>query len=171
MWVEFGNDQAIEGYRDENSDDPDLVRWREAPGQRITRFEFPEGTKLSEALAYVANGTQFHFAEHEVEDADHPEGVRTERHAPAWVESDSEAFKSLCIEQFGLAEHKAHRTKTWGKEFGLHKNPALSNSHPANEGHTATDDEAVRAHREAVASGKVAPADDEEAALAEEGAE
>lgn len=167
MWVEFGNDQAIEGYRDANSDDPDLVRWRDVPGQRVTRFEFPEGTPLTEALNYLANGQQFHFAETEVEDANHPEGVRTDRHKPAWVESDSEALKMLCVEQFGLAAHKANRTKTWGKEFGLHKDPALSYSHPANEGHTATNEEAVRAHREAVANGGAAADDDEDDAAEE----
>lgn len=148
MWVEYGNANAIEGYRDPDSDDPELVRWREVPeAERITKVVFPEGMTLQEAFNDAVISINFNFAEREVEDPDHPDGVRTERHKPVWVESDSEGLKALLTEHFGLKQgHK--RPARWGREFGLHKDPALSLSHPANAGHTATDEKAVALHRE-----------------------
>jgi hypothetical protein len=98
MFVQFGNDNAIEGFRDPTSDDPELVRYREAEGQRVTTITFPEGVSLNEAFQTSLTSLTYHIAQ----DA-----------SPAWVESDNESLQSLLMEHFGLTKSKASRPKNW----------------------------------------------------------
>lgn len=103
MYVEIGNADAIEGYRDPTSDDPDLVRYKEAPGERVTRIAFPEGYTLKQAFDETVVALQYHMKE----------GSK-----PAWIESDSEGLRAQLLEQFGLTASEAKRPKSWGKEDG-----------------------------------------------------
>lgn len=103
MYVHIGNNNAIEGFRDPTSDDPDLVRYRPAEGERVTEVTFPEGTSLNEAFS-----TTLAVMEHHMVD-----GAK-----PVWVESDSEGLTSLLQEHWGLTAAKTSRPKTWGKDTG-----------------------------------------------------
>jgi hypothetical protein len=103
VYVQFGNDNAIEGYRDPTSDDPDLVRYRPLEGQRITEITFPEGISLQEAFQDAVAALGYHMAE----------GSK-----PAWVESDSDGLQVLLVEHYGLTPSKNTRPKTWGKDTG-----------------------------------------------------
>lgn len=120
MWVEFGNTAAIEGYRDANSDDPDLVRYRslgDSGDERITTVLFPDDMPLAECFREAVAACPLHFAQ----DADTPHG-----HAvPAWVDSDSEGLKALLTEHFGLTARQHGRPKRWGRALGLHENQHL----------------------------------------------
>ena len=109
MYVELGNDKAIEGYRDPTSDDPDLVRFRPLEGQRTTLFVIPEGMGLQEAFSSVVTASTYHIAEGE---------------KPAWVESDSEGLQTLLMEHFGITKSANTRPKTWGKDTGAAEVPA-----------------------------------------------
>lgn len=113
MWVEFGNENAQEGYRDPKADDPDEVKYRPLDGQRVTTLTFPDEMGLQEAFTTAVGQVQYHFA-NDGDDA---------TTGPSWVDSDNEAMKTLLDEQFGT-KGKA-RPKTWGKEFGLHENESL----------------------------------------------
>lgn len=117
MWVEFGNDNAIEGYREPGSDE---VLHRPLEGQQITGITFPDDTSLQEAFTTAVALVEHHFAEH-------PDGGR---HKPAWVDSDSEGLKALLTENFGLKAGHA-RPKSWGKESGLHANAHLPSNFTA----------------------------------------
>lgn len=101
-YVEFGNDKGIEGYRDAESDDPDLVRYRELSGQRVTRLTYPEGMALTEAFQGTVTAVSYHLGE----------GGK-----PAWIESDSEGLKSLLCENYGV-DPARKRPKTWGNPAG-----------------------------------------------------
>lgn len=98
MYVEFGNDKGIEGYRDPQSDDPDLVRYRAIEGQRVTRLTYPEGMTLNEAFQSTVTAIGYHVAE----------GGR-----PSWVESDSAGLKALLCENYGIDPNR-QRPRTWG---------------------------------------------------------
>lgn len=102
MWVQFGNDHAIEAYRDSASDAPELVRYRPAPGQRITATILPDGWGVSEAFATVLKAVEQHF------DAD-PD--TDDRHPPAWVESSSSGLAALLADHFGIQPDS--RPKGW----------------------------------------------------------
>jgi len=100
MYVEIGNDHAIEGYRDPASDDPNAVLYRLLEGEHVTRLEFPQGMGLQDAyLASVA------ALMHHMEDGA----------APAWVESDSPGLSTLLIEHYGTNPKKTRRPAAWGK--------------------------------------------------------
>lgn len=99
MFVEFGNDKGIEGYRDEKSDDPDLVRYRELPGQRVTRLTYPEGMSINEAFQGTVTAISYHLAQ---------EGK------PSWFESDSAGLKALLCENYGV-NPEATKPKGWGQ--------------------------------------------------------
>lgn len=137
MWVELGNDKAQEGYRDPDSDEPDLVRYRPLDGERITTIVFPEDITLQEAFTTAAAAGQVHFQADESED--NPLG----HHRPTWVESDSAGLKALLSEHFGLTKAtQQRRPKTWGKEFGLHEDESLHSAQMyASRGTAATDEE------------------------------
>lgn len=99
MFVQFGNDNAIEGFRDPTSDDPELVRYREAEGQRVTTVTFPEGMGLNNAFQTAITALGYHIAE----------GA-----SPSWVESDNDSLRGLLMEHYGLTKSKASRPKNWG---------------------------------------------------------
>jgi hypothetical protein len=103
MYVLVGNDHAIEGYRDPQSDDPELVRYRGVEGQRVTTLEFPEGLTTMEAFDATVRSLAHHI---------HRE------HAPAWFESDSDTLKALLAEHYALPDSKAKAPRSWGKDTG-----------------------------------------------------
>ena len=103
MYVHVGNNNAIEGFRDPSSDDPDLVRYRPLEGDRVTEVVFPEGISLNDAFSTVLAVMEHHIAQ----------GA-----TPAWVESDSEGLTSLLQEHWDLTAAKTSRPKTWGKDTG-----------------------------------------------------
>lgn len=104
MYVHIGNNNAIEGFRDATSDDPDLVRYRPAEGQRVTELIFPEGMSLNEAFQTTLAVLQHHMAA----------GA-----TPEWVESDSDGLTSLLQEHWGLNKTATSRPKSWGKDTGV----------------------------------------------------
>lgn len=110
MWVEFGNDSAIEGFREGDSDE---VKYRSLEGQQVTAVTLPSDVSLQEAFTTSVAAVNFHFAEQ-------PDGTRSK---PAWIDSDSDGLKALLAENFGLKAGQA-RPKTWGKDSG-----ALDNEH------------------------------------------
>lgn len=103
MYVHVGNNSAIEGFRDPTSDDPDLVRYRSAEGERVTEIVLPEGTGLNEAFSTVLAVLEHHM---------------TTGATPAWVESDSEGLTSLLVEHWGLNKSATSRPKSYGKATG-----------------------------------------------------
>lgn len=106
MYVEFGSDSAIEGYRDPDSPEPEKVRYRPLEGQRVTRVLFPEGTSLMEAFHSAVDLVQYHMAG-----------------APAWVDSDSTGLESLLKEHFAVTQN---RPRTWGRDTGADQLPKIS---------------------------------------------
>ena len=111
MQVKIGNAHAIEGYRDGNSDDPDLVRYRDLGGQRTTTVMFPEGIGLQEAFGTVLGLLPEHMA------ATDGEGKATK---PAWIESDSQGLLALLLEHFDMDEKDNVRPRTWGNDVEGH---------------------------------------------------
>lgn len=98
IYVEFGNDKGIEGYRDAQSDDPELVRYRPLEGQRVTRLTYPDGMSLTEAFQGTVTAITHHMAE---------DGK------PQWFESDSEGLRMLLCENYGVSAERT-RPKGWG---------------------------------------------------------
>lgn len=88
-YVVFGNADAIEGYRDPDSDNPDEVLYRPLPGKRITRIIFPDSWSLQECFNATLLTVPRHFAE----------GAK-----PAWVDSDSAGLDMLLREHYGLGD-------------------------------------------------------------------
>ena len=107
-FVEIGNDKAIEGYRDPNSDDPEKVRYRPLPGQHVTRVVFPEDMALMEQFTSAVNLIAYHVAE----------GA-----SPAWIDSNSESLETLLKDHFSIS---TSRPRTWGKDTGADKLPRMS---------------------------------------------
>lgn len=103
MFVNIGNNHAIEGFRDPTSDDPDLVRYRPAEGDRVTEVVFPDGLSLSDAFSTTLAVMEHHM---------------TSGATPEWVDSDSAGLTSLLMEHWGLSKAKTSRPKTWGKDTG-----------------------------------------------------
>lgn len=114
MYVEFGNDNAIEGYREGDSDE---VKFRPLEGQRVTTIGFPEGMTLQEAFTTAVAQANYHFAVVDEETG--------ERAKPKWIESDSPGLKALLCEHFGLKPDTT-MPKTWGKDTGLEQDNLLS---------------------------------------------
>lgn len=83
MYVELGNDRAIEGYRDPE----DKLHFKEIEGQRTTRIDFPEGIGPVEAYSQIVDGIV-------------PAHFQADAH-PAWIETDSETLKALLDEKYG----------------------------------------------------------------------
>ncbi len=98
LYVEIGNETAIEGYRDPASDDPELVRYREAGGQRTTRLTYPEDIGLQEAFSGTVTAMRAHLAE----------GGK-----PVWIDSDSAGLKTLLCEHYQI-DPKKTKPRTWG---------------------------------------------------------
>lgn len=101
MRLTLGLDQAIEGYRDSNSDDPELLRYRPLEGERTTEVVFPEGTTVMNAFRMTLDLLPKHMAE----------GA-----APVWIEGDDETLVTLLKNHFGVT--KKSRPKNWGKKKG-----------------------------------------------------
>lgn len=87
IYVNIGNNDAIEGFRDPTSDDPDLVRYRPAEGERVTNIVFPEGMSLNEAFSTTLAALEHHMAQ----------GA-----TPTSIESDSDGLASLLREHWSL---------------------------------------------------------------------
>lgn len=104
MYVEFGNADALEGYRDPTSDDPDAVRYRALGGQRVTQIVFPEGMGLQESFSAAITALGYHM---------------TEGSKPNWIESDSEGLVTLLQEHYGITPSKNIRPKAWGNDTGV----------------------------------------------------
>jgi hypothetical protein len=103
MYVHIGNSAAVEGYRDESSDDPELVRYRPVEGERVTEVVFPDGTGVSEAFTTTLGVLTHHMAEGST---------------PDWVTSDNDALAGLLAEHWGLGEDRLARPETYGSETG-----------------------------------------------------
>lgn len=101
MRVELGNEAPIEGYRDPESDDPELVRYRRVEGKRITSIDIPTGKSLGDAFRLVTGLVPYHFAKNS---------------NPVWVESDSPGLTALLAEHYGLDPENAGRPADWKKE-------------------------------------------------------
>jgi hypothetical protein len=97
VWVQLGNDHAVEAYRDDASDDPEQIQYRAVRGRQITAMVLPEDWSLSEAFTTVLKAAELHFDTDPATDDKHP---------PAWVESDSDGLAALLAEHFGI---KANR--------------------------------------------------------------
>lgn len=97
--VEVGTNRAVEGYRDEKSSDPELVRYREAPGDRTVTLTVPDGVGLVEAFKTVVGALQLHIAAGE---------------GPVWVESSSTGLTTLLAEHFEIKNNE--RPENWGVE-------------------------------------------------------
>lgn len=112
-WVEFGNDNAVEGYKEDGSDE---VRFRRVEGQQVTVVRFPEDGSVplleafQTAVAVVAGDAHF-------------EGDAK----PKWVNSDNDALASLLSEHFDCPAKAL--PASWGTK-ALRANPHL----PSNEG-------------------------------------
>lgn len=104
MYVEFGNSDALEGYRDATSDDPDKVRYRQIEGQRVTTVNFPDGMSLQEAFSTAITVLGYHMQA----------GA-----APTFIESDSVGLQSLLEEHYAIPASKNSRPKTWGRDTGV----------------------------------------------------
>lgn len=104
MYVDIGIDNAKEGYRDPDSDNPELVRFRPIEGQYTVHAEIPEGTGLRDAFIEVTTALENHQQDPE------PDQARRVR----WVQSDSEGLLSLLTSEWGLTAQGNKRPKGWG---------------------------------------------------------
>lgn len=99
MKVTIGNPFAIEGYRIEQSDDPDRVHYRSIEGERETFFDFPETVSVTEAIIIINETLPHHM--------DLGKGT------PAWIESDDALLKKMLCQQYGVSDKKRRPAK-WG---------------------------------------------------------
>ena len=101
--VRIGNDHAIEGYYDEESDDPEIVRYREMSGERTTSLMMPDGLSLSEMTATVIVTMESHMRSGAV---------------PAWIDSDNASLTtSLCL-HWGINHQTQSKPAEWGSNLG-----------------------------------------------------
>ena len=104
MFVELGNADPIEGYRDEGSDE---VKYRAIESDaEITHIHFPDGHSVRDAFTDVLNTLPRHFAE----------GAK-----PVWVHSDSPGLQALLEEEFAVKKQKPAK---WGR-FKRDETPGL----------------------------------------------
>lgn len=94
--VRLGNDLAIEGYRDPESDDPEQVKFKPQDGQHTTTIIMPEGLTLQEQFFTVVGTAQLHMEE----------GA-----GPVWVEGDDETLVALLKDHWQIEKE---RPKNWG---------------------------------------------------------
>ena len=99
MKVVLGNPFALEGYRDEESDNPDRILYRPVEGEKETSFYFPEGMSLTEMASAVIESMPLHM--------DVQAGL------PAWVECDDTLLKKIICQHYGISDRKKRPTK-WG---------------------------------------------------------
>ena len=99
-FIEFGTEDAVEGYRDETSDDPERVRYRPVEGQRIVTMSVPDGVSLNEAFRTVAAALELHIAN----------GTR-----PVWVQTNSEHLTALLADLYRIGDSNI-RPEHWGEE-------------------------------------------------------
>lgn len=85
--IQFGNDQAIEGYYPDGEDGP--VHYRAVEGERVTTFSIPDSWDLAEGVREITNALGFHF--------DLAGGA-----APRWVEGDDEAIVAHFRHVYGV---------------------------------------------------------------------
>ena len=102
MQVEIGNPFAIEGYRIPESDDPEKVHYKTAPGERVTTLVLPDDMDVIEAVTTVVVTL--------------PRHLDLSRGLPAWIESSDPTVKALLCQHYGINENRV-RPPTW--ESGL----------------------------------------------------
>lgn len=98
MRVEFGNDAAKVAYRDPNSDQPELVRYRPLEGQQVTTMIIPDGKSLADAFRIAVETLKLHMVE----------GGK-----PKWVEGDNIDLVTMLRTYYGVSKA---RPKNWGKK-------------------------------------------------------
>jgi hypothetical protein len=101
VWVQFGNDHAVEAYRETSGDSEESeLKHRSVQGRQITALVMPDDWSLSESFVTTLEVASHHF------DTD-PE--TDDKHPPAWIESSSEGLTALLVEHFGLKNNKRPR--------------------------------------------------------------
>lgn len=96
MRVEIGNDHAIEGYRPDP--DKDLILYRSVAGEQVTRFVFPDGMGIDEAVAAVSVTMSAHMQQGAL---------------PAWVEADDPTLQVYLSALWHIAPD-VKRPASWG---------------------------------------------------------
>ena len=94
MRVTIGNATAIEGYRDGESD---ALQYKDAPGERVTTLDIPEGVSVEEAVVTVIATMRRH--------------MRADT-KPAWVEADDDTVRAYLIAHYDIEDKP--RPPTWG---------------------------------------------------------
>jgi hypothetical protein len=102
-YIEVGTDQAKEGYRDPDSDDPELVRYRDVDGQRIVTLTVPDGVNLNEAFRTIVAALELHLVEGSV---------------PAWVEANNANLVNMIVDQYQIDGNE--RPEDWGHHTNAH---------------------------------------------------
>jgi hypothetical protein len=102
IYVLIGNPNAIEGFRDPTSDDPDRLRFRQAPGERTTQIAFPAEMGLIDAFNSVVVSMGHQMATGSV---------------PAWIETDVPELELLLLRHWNMSATKNKRPRTWGEEI------------------------------------------------------
>jgi len=97
--VVVGNPFALEGFRDENSDEPERVRYRTIEGERETSFFFPEGMPLTEMASAVIESIPLH--------------MDLSLGNPPWIEADDTLLKKILCQHYGISDRKK-RPARWG---------------------------------------------------------
>jgi hypothetical protein len=105
MFVELGNDKAIEGYRPDGSTDGE-VQYRSLEGEQVTTIHFPDGTSVQEAFLATTESLRYHIEQGE---------------SPVWVHSDSPGLQTLLEENYGVNKKKPAK---WGR-FKAHETPGV----------------------------------------------
>lgn len=105
MFVELGNDKAIEGYRPDGTSDGE-VQYRSLEGEQVTSLHFPEGMTINEAFQATVESLRYHIEAGE---------------NPVWVHSDSPGLQSLLEENYSVKKKKPAK---WGR-FKEHETPGV----------------------------------------------
>lgn len=105
MFVELGNNKAIEGYRPDGSTDGE-VKYRSLEGEQVTTLSFPEDMSIGDAFAATVTSMRYHIEEGET---------------PVWIHSDSPGLQTLLEEQYKVTKSKPAK---WGR-FKSHETPGV----------------------------------------------
>lgn len=97
--IEVGTASAVEGYRDADSDDPELVRYRDVTGQRIVTLTVPDGVNLNEAFRTIAAALELHIAPGS---------------SPEWVQTNNDSLTALLVDLYQIDNNT--RPSSWGND-------------------------------------------------------
>lgn len=104
MYAHIGNPRPIEAVIDRRTGE---TKWRRLPPEATTKFLFPEGTSVEEAVLIVIDALPHHM---EMQD-EHGKDIR-----PAWVETDDKNLtRRLCV-QYDIPTTKNKRPANWGQK-------------------------------------------------------